>query len=415
MKKSIVALSILSAAATLAVLFFIVREGGGFYSRSIKEPAPAQTTALPPIDNNNAGAMTNPLHADQPSSQESPMFEIFPDRQKLINLKTVTVSKRRMIKTVRTVGRIEVDERNLTTVNIKYEGWVERLYADYSGKYVRRGEPLAEIYSPEATSTQLEYLNLMKWKNQVPRFQRTIEFEWGDRYGTTGRFVTYDPELLVEVAKQKLKLWGFTEKDIARLEKTKDAFRTITIRSPVSGYVFEKPTFRGTRVQPGDKLFDIVDLSTVWVLADVYEYELQYMKEGQAAVISLSNYPEKVFDAKVDFVYPTLSGNTRTAKVRFIIPNPDRILKPQMFAEVVMNLDLGEKLAVPREAVFDTGVRKVVYIDAGDGFFQARRVKLGTRTDTIVEIMDGLKPGERIVARPVFLVDSEAKLKGCGE
>lgn len=411
MKKGLAAVCILSA-AVLAAYFFLARQGDGFSSPGMHEAVPVQAAALPSTD--EAATSTGVRQPEQPAGQESPMFEIFPDRQRLIGLKTVAVSRNRMIKTIRTVGRIEFDERKLTTVNIKYEGWVERLHADYSGKYVRRGEPLAEIYSPEATSTQLEYLNLMKWKSQVPRFQRTIEFEWGDRYGTTGKFITYDPELLVEVARQKLKLWGFTEKDIQRLEKTKDAFRTITIRSPVSGYVFEKPTFRGTRVNPGDKLFDIVDLSTVWVLADVYEYELQYMKEGQPATVSLSNYPGKVFDVKVDFVYPSLSGNTRTVKVRFVIPNPDRILKPQMFADVLMRLDLGDRLAVPREAVFDTGVRKVVYVDEGDGFFQARRVRLGTRTDSLVEVMEGLQPGERIVARPVFLVDSEAKLKGCG-
>ncbi|HQI02842.1 MAG TPA: efflux RND transporter periplasmic adaptor subunit [Deltaproteobacteria bacterium] len=410
MKKGIAAGCIL-AAAVLAAFFFLIGEGRGFLSRNATDPGAYETIAPPSPDTGEAGASGGKL----PSQQEAPLFEIFPDRQKLIGLKTVAVMKRPMIKTIRTVGRIEYDERKLTTVNIKYEGWVERLHADYSGKYVRKGEPLAEIYSPEATSTQLEYLNLMKWKNQVPRFQRTIEFEWGDRYGTTGRFVTYDPELLVEVAKQKLRLWGFTEKDIARLEKSKDAFRTITIRSPVSGYVFEKPTFRGTRVNPGDKLFDIVDLSMVWVLADVYEYELRYMREGQPATVSLSNYPDKAFDVKVDFVYPSLSGNTRTVKVRFVIPNPDGILKPQMFADVLMRLDLGERLAVPRDAVFDTGLRKVVYVDAGDNFFQARRVKLGARADTFVEVVDGLKPGERIVARPVFLVDSEAKLKGCGD
>lgn len=355
------------------------------------------------------------LPAEQPPTPLAQVFEILPDRQKLIGLKTAEVLRTRMIKTIRTVGRIELDERKLTTVNIRYEGWVEKLYADFSGKYVKRGEPLAEIYSPEAASIQLEYLNLMKWKNQVPRFQRTIEFEWGDRFGTNGRFVTYDPELLVEVARQKFKLWGFTDKDIQRLEKTKNAYRAITVRSPADGYIIEKPTLKGSRIAPGDKLCDIADLSELWVLADVYAYELPFLKIGQSARISLSNFPGSTLDSKIDFIYPTLSGSTRTVKVRFVVPNPDGLLKPQMFANVEMEADLGERLSIPREAVFDTGIRQIVYVDVGDGFFQAQRVRTGVRTESSIEILDGLEPGNRVVARPVFLVDSEAKLKGLSE
>ncbi len=415
MRKGLIAVFLLTAAALMAALIFGVHQSDVSSSRHLSSPriySKENPASSDHVSLDTAGTTHVP---DQVNTRQTPAFDILPDRQKLIGLKTVAVSRSRMVKTIRTVGRIEFDERKLTTINMKYEGWVEKLYADYSGKYVRRGEPLAEIYSPEAASVQLEYLNLMKWKNQVPRFQRTIEFEWGDRYGTNGRFVTYDPELLVEVARQKFKLWGFTDKDIERLEKKGDAYRTIMVRSPVSGYIFEKPAFRGSRVNPGDKLFDIVDLSTVWVLADVYEYELVSIQEGQEASISLSNYPEKAFSVKVDFVYPALSGNTRTVKVRFIVPNPDKILKPQMFANVEMVLDLGEKLAIPREAVFDTGIRQIVYVDVGDGFFQARRIRQGIRTDTLVEVLGGLQQGDRIVARPVFLVDSEAKLKGCSE
>ncbi len=416
MQKSRAVALLLSAAVLSAGLIFFVYQSG--VVPSFRQPSDTGTysgaTQASPGQAPSDQSETD-LSPDQASAGQVPVFEILPDRQKLIGLKTVAASRSRMVKTIRTVGRVEFDETKLTTINMRYEGWVEKLYADYAGKYVRKGERLAEIYSPEAASVQLEYLNLMKWKNQVPRFQRTIEFEWGDRYGTSGRFVTYDPELLVEVARQKFKLWGFTDKDIDKLEKNGDAFRTITVRSPVSGYVIDKPALRGSRVNPGDKLFDIVDLSTVWVLADVYEYELVSIHEGQEARISLSNNPEMAFDAKVDFVYPSLSGNTRTAKVRFVIPNPDGLLKPEMFANVEMLVDLGERFAIPKEAVFDTGVRQVVYVDTGDGFFQARRIMQGVKTNNLVEVLGGLQPGDRVVARAVFLVDSEAKLKGCGE
>lgn len=404
------------AAASLTAAFVL-----GFYFRdtvSHRQTSPSciytngRLESPARVSGDTAGAIDS---VDRTEALPAPLFEILPDRQRFIGLRTVAVKHNRMVRTIRTVGRIDFDERKLTTINMKYEGWVEKLYADYSGKRVSRGERLAEIYSPEAASVQLEYLNLMKWKTQVPRFQRTIEFEWGDRYGTNGRFVSYDPELLVEVARQKFRLWGFTDRDIEQLEKKGDAYRTITVRSPVSGYIFEKPAFRGSRVNPGDKLFDIVDLSTVWVLADVYEHELASIHEGQEAKIHLSNYPGKNYAAKVDFVYPALSGNTRTVKVRFIVPNPEGTLKPQMFADVEMPVDLGQRLSVPREAVFDTGSRQIVYVDAGNGFFQARRIREGMRTDSQVEVTEGLRAGERIVARPVFLVDSEAKLKGCSE
>jgi membrane fusion protein, copper/silver efflux system len=165
-------------------------------------------------------------------------------------------------------------------------------------------------------------------------------------------------------------------------------------------------------VAAGEKIFDIVDLSTVWVLADIYEYEIPFVKVGQNARITLSAYPRKEFPAQVDFVYPSLSGQTRTAKARFVLPNPDLLLKPQMFADVELELDLGERLAIPDTAVLDTGIRQIVYVDTGDGFFAPRQIKVGDRSDGMVEVVQGLKAGEKVASSAVFLIDSEAKLKG---
>jgi Cu(I)/Ag(I) efflux system membrane fusion protein len=189
----------------------------------------------------------------------------------------------------------------------------------------------------------------------------------------------------------------------------------MTINSPASGYVFQKPVFKGTRVAPGEKIFDIVDLSTVWVLADIYEYEIPFVKKGQRARITLSYYPDKKFNARVDFIYPSLSGQTRTAKARFVIPNPDGLLKPQMFANVEMELDLGERLAIPDTSVLDTGTRQVVYVDTGDGWFSPRQIKTGDRANGMIEVLSGLKAGEKVASSGVFLIDSEAKLKGVSQ
>ncbi len=330
-----------------------------------------------------------------------------------MGLRTVTATVKPMRKTLRTVGRVEFDERKLTTVNIKVEGWIEKLYADYTGKFVRKGTPLADIYSPELVSLQLEYINLINQQsNTAFRAQRNIEFSWGDRYGTVGRATVYDPQGLFEVAKQKFALWEIPEEQIREIEKSKKPIKIMTIKSPVSGYVLQKPVSKGTRVVPGEKIFDIVDLSTVLVLADIYEYEIPYVKEGQSARITLSYFPGKEFSAKADFVYPSLSGQTRTAKVRFVLPNPNILLKPQMFANVEMDLDLGERLSIPETAILDTGTRQVVYVDLGESIFSPRQIKAGDRANGMVEVLSGLKAGEKVAASAVFLIDSEAKLKG---
>lgn len=402
---------------TLASDFLIVSLFCLFLT-TISVPAPCSAERPEPVQaavsqETSPPAQEVPREMDTQPDEEAPAVEIYPEQQRLIGVKTVEVALKPVTKTIRTVGRIEADERKVTTVNILYEGWIEKLFADYAGKYVSKGEPLAEIYSPEVTSVQLEYLNLINWINtQIPRFQREIEFEWGDRYGTVGKLITYDPQPLIDVARQRFKLWGFTEAEIKELETKQEPFKRITLRSPVSGYVFQKPTFRGTKVAEGEKIFDIVDLSTVWVLADIYEYEIPFVKEGQEARITLSYFPEKTFNTTVDFIYPTLSGETRTVKARFVLENPGFALKPRMFANVELRVDLGERLVIPRDALLDSGLRQIVYVDRGEGYFQPRQVRTGVRTETLVEILAGVRAGEWVASRPVFLIDSEAKLKG---
>ncbi len=346
---------------------------------------------------------------------ETVKVEVPVDKQRLMGITTVPAAMKHMTKRLRTVGRVEVDERKLTTVNIKVEGWVDTLHVNYAGQYVKKGMPLAEIYSPELMSLQLELLNLKQLTERGARFQRTLEFKWGDRYGTTGTATTFDTGGLFLVARQKLALWEIPEEQIKKIEETKTPIRTLTVRSPESGYIFQKPVVKGTRVGPGDKLFDIADLSTVWVLADIYEYEVPFVKVGQKGRITLSYYPEKEFVSKVDFIYPSFSGQTRTAKARFVLPNPGGLLKPQMFANVEMDLDMGKRLAIPETAVLDTGTRQIVYVDVGDGYFSPRQVRLGAKADGMVEVLKGLKPGEIVARSGVFLIDSDAKLKGVSQ
>jgi Cu(I)/Ag(I) efflux system membrane fusion protein len=393
-------------------LFFTVRQ-------DINRKISVTTNPPPPSQDADKRAVEDSLRPSitgmEPSgrSDNTVAVEIPLEKQQTMGLRTVTATVKPMRKTLRTVGRVEFDERKLTTVNIKVEGWIEKLYADYTGKFVRKGTPLADIYSPELVSTQLEYINLLNWKSSLGlRTQRNIEFNWGDRFGTVGRLTVYDLDPLIDVAKQKFALWEIPEEQMREVEKSRKPIKIMTIRSPANGYVFQKPVVKGTRVAPGDKIFDIVDLSTVVVLADIYEYEIPYVKEGQSARITLSYFPGKEFSAKADFVYPSLSGQTRTARVRFVLPNPNLLLKPQMFANVEMDLNLGERLSIPETAILDTGTRQVVYVDLGEGIFSPRQIKAGDRANGMIEVLNGLKPGEKVAVSAVFLIDSEAKLKG---
>ena len=340
--------------------------------------------------------------------QETPTIEIPPEKQQLIGVKIAEVSVKPLRKIIRTVGRIEYDERKIATVNTKIEGWVERLYVDYTGRYVKKGEALAEIFSPELIATQQELINALKWETQG----KEIKDGSNPTLPPLGKMFSADAAKLLEASKQRLRLWDINEEQIKKIEETGKPIRTLTIYSPVSGYVVQKMALQGMKVMPGEKLFDVVDLSIVWILADIYEHNIFLVKPGQSAKITLSYSPDKEFFSRIDYIYPTISTATRTVKVRFEIPNYSGQLKPQMFTNIEIKIDLGKKLAIPDDAVIDTGTRQIVYVDKGDGYFEPREVKLGVRAEGLSEIIMGLKAGEKVAASATFLIDSEAQLKG---
>jgi Cu(I)/Ag(I) efflux system membrane fusion protein len=342
----------------------------------------------------------------QKTQEEAPTVEIPTDKQQMIGVKTVEATVHQLQKIIRTVGRIEYDERKTATVNAKFEGWIEKLHVDFSGRYVKKGEPLAEVYSPELVATQQEFINALKWARQNSNSGSDA------KHDTMKTMLSKDASSLVDAARQRLRFWDISNDQIKNIEETGKPVRTLTLYSPVNGYVVQKMAIRGMRVMPGEKLFDIADLSNVWVVADIYENELPLIKQGQSAKISLSYFPGKEMNAVIDYVYPTLSAETRTAKVRFTLPNPGNQLKPQMFTNVEIAVPLGRKLAIPSEGVLDTGTRQIVYVDKGDGYFEPREVKTGLKVDGLIEILSGLKQGEKIASSAIFLIDSEAQLKG---
>ncbi len=347
-------------------------------------------------------AETKEAHGEARQAEEAPTVEVPADKQQMIGVKTVKAAIRPMNRVIRTVGRVEFDEKKLATANTKIEGWIEKLHVDYVGRSVQKGEPLAEIFSPELVATQQEFLNILRWSNQGK----------GVKDERTAMLLVKDAQTLLEAAKERLRLWDISDEQIGQIERTGKPIRTLTVYSPAGGYVLQKMAVQGMRVMPGEKLFDIIDLSSVWIVADIYEYELPLIKVGQTARIGLSYFPGKEFSSRVDYIYPSLAGETRTAKVRFTIPNPDGALKPQMFTNVEIKINLGNRLVVPSEAVIDTGERQIVYIDRGEGYFEPREVMTGLKVEELVEVTAGIKAGEKVASSANFLIDSEAQLKG---
>ena len=320
----------------------------------------------------------------------------------MIGVKTVIVSMRPMQTVIRTVGRIDYDERGLATINTKFEGWIEKLFVNITGSSVKKGQPLAEIYSPELYATQKEFINTLRWARQ----NKEVVSE------NLQGLLAKDAEVMVEAVKQRLRLWDISEAQIRTIAETGRPIRTLTIQSPVNGTIIQKPVLQGMRVMPGEKMFDIADLSTVWIVADLYESQMSLVKVGQAVTISFNNFPDMALSSTIDFVFPTLTGETRTARVRCSIANPKGQLKPQMFATMEIKADQGERLAVPDDAVIDTGTKKIVYVDRGEGMFEPREVITGLKADGLTELTMGIDSGEKVASSANFLIDSEAQLKG---
>ena len=321
---------------------------------------------------------------------------VSPERQQLVGIRTAVAEIRPLVKKIRTVGIVTYDETRVAQVFSKVEGWIEKLLVNYTGTLVQKGQPLFTLYSPDLVSTQEEYLLALKAKQALG--------------SSSIKEISAGSDSLLESAHRRLSLWDISEEQINNLSKTGKPQRTLTFYSPISGFVLKKDAIQGMRVMPDKELYTITDLTTVWVNADIYEYELAPIRVGQKATINLSYFPTRSFAGKVAWISPVMDEKTRTAKVRLEFPNRDFILKPEMYANVEIEIDAGRKLAVPDEAVLDSGLRKVVFLDKGDGRFAPAEVKLGGKYDNYYEVLAGVSPGERIIASASFLLDSESRL-----
>lgn len=311
-------------------------------------------------------------------------------KQQLIGVKKEIVKKRYLEKIIRTVGRVEYDERRIKEVNLKVEGWIKKLYADYTGKYIKKGEPLFTFYSPQLLSAQEEYLLTLKTYSK----KKIVKQSGG----------------MVSLAKTKLLLWDITEKQIKQLEKAGKPLIYLSILSPISGFIISKSVLEGGYVKPGNTLYKIADLSNVWINADIYEYELPFVKTGQVAMVTLISQPGDILKGQVSYIYPYMEEKTRSVRVRLEFSNKDQKLKPGMFANVHIHVDMGEQLSISEGAVLNTGLQQTVFLSKGNGIFEPRKVKLGNPIENYYPVMEGLKEGEEIVSSANFLIDSESKL-----
>jgi Cu(I)/Ag(I) efflux system membrane fusion protein len=332
-----------------------------------------------------------------PKDRIAPAFTLTPVKRQLVGVTSGLVESRPLARVIRTVGRIEVDERAVAHLHIKFEGYIHELYVNTTGEQVEAGQPLFSVYSPDLLATQEEYLLALKGVRQLS--------------GSSFQEVSEGAQSLLEATRKRLQLWDIEDSHIDDLERTGQVQSHLVIHTPSRGVVLEKTAVVGMKVMPGEELYKIADLSKVWLLADFYESEIAQIKIGQPADITVNAYPNEQFIGKVQYIYPYLEPETRATKVRFELSNPDGKLKPEMYANVEVQINLGRRLAVPAAAVLDSGTRQLVFVDKGEGIYEPREVKLGERADDRFEVVSGLQEGERIVTSANFLIDSESKLQ----
>ena len=323
--------------------------------------------------------------------------KINPAKVQELGVQIVPIEERQLTHTIRAVGTVQADERRLFVVNTKFEGWIDKLYVNATGQAVRRGEPLMEVYAPQLVVAEREYVLALQ-------SQRSMANASTNPRGAAGQ--------LAQASLQRLRNWDISDEQLARLQHG-TVTRTLTLRAPADGIVLEKMAIEGMRFMPGEPLYRIADLSSVWLLADVFEQDLGAVRDGQEVKITVNAYPGQTFTGKVAFIYPTVSPETRTGKMRIVVPNPDIRLKTGMYANVALDVGVADHpvVAVPDSAVIDSGTKQAVLVARGEGTFEPRKVKLGAHADGYYEIREGLAAGERVVVSANFLIDAESNLK----
>jgi RND family efflux transporter MFP subunit len=362
-----------------------------------RDPQDPKYTSDKPGINPETGNELEPVYAAAASSMPMGTIRVSPEKQQLIGVQYGGIESSAGVHTFRAVGKVAFDETKIARVHARIEGWVDQVYVDFIGKLVDKGQPLLTIYSPELVASQQEYLLALK-SQQIMKHSPL-----------DGAIA--DSNSLLAAARKRLELWELSDEQIDEVARTGKPMTYITLYSPISGYVVARNAFPKQRITPDTELYTVVDLNRVWIMADVFEYEAPMVRMGQPARLSLSYDPGESFAARVNYIQPQVDPMTRTLKVRLEADNPGLRLKPDMYVDVEFRVEMPRRVTVPAGAVLDSGLKKTVFVDRGNGYLEPRQVETGERIGDRIEIRKGLEPGERIVTSGNFLIDSESQLK----
>jgi Cu(I)/Ag(I) efflux system membrane fusion protein len=346
---------------------------------SVQQPSPGKC----PI----CGMDLTPVKQEDSDSGTIVVDEV---RRQQIGVRTAAVEWRNVSRQIRAVGQVKVDETLLSDVNLRMSGWVHRLHVAETGQRVKRGQVLFTLYSPELYAAEREYLTTLK-RDREARSDQSSE--------------------LARASEQRLRLLGMSQAQIRELARRGEAWENVPVLAPSTGYVIDKDVVEGGRIEAGARVYRIADLSRLWVDAEVYESDLAQVKKGQPVSVQLPYVPGQRFKGRVDYVYPTLDGVTRTGRVRVALDNPDLALRPDMYADVELAVDLGERLVIPNSGVIYTGPRRLVFVDLGEGKLRPQEIQVGVRAGDYVEVTQGLEPGDIVVTSGNFLIAAESRIQ----
>jgi Cu(I)/Ag(I) efflux system membrane fusion protein len=334
--------------------------------------------------------------ATQEQSENLRGISLSPTQRVLANVSTASVERRSLRKEISAVGVVDYAEPNYLHISMRFPGRLEKLHLNYTGQRVRKGDPVADVYSPEAISAQQEFLIALDWQKSATLATQAVAMDGHD---------------LLEHARRKLSLWGFTDEQIERLRETRSVSYLVTMHSPISGTVVKKNVDPQHYAMTGEDIFDIADLSIVWVYLDIYERDLRFVKVGQTVAVTTESYPNEVFRGRVAFIDPVVNAETRTVRVRAEFTNTGGRLKPNMYVQASIGIPTMKTMVVPAAAVLSTGKRSVVWVEVQPGVFEPRDVQVGSSTEAFTEIVSGLKEGEHVAESGGFLIDSESALQ----
>ncbi len=359
--------------------------------------APDCGMQLVPVYASESGASNAPSSATQDPAAQRGRVQLSGAQEHLIGLETAKARHRSLEKTIRAEARVDVNETRIGQVHTRISGWIQKVFVDYTTQQVHQGDPLFTIYSPDVAATEQEYLLALKGRRSLG----TSEFKG----------VAAGADTLVDAARQRLAQWDLSQEQVNQIEKTGQILREVTLFSPLDGIVTERKAYPNQYVTPEMSLYTIVDYREVWVYAQIYEPEIEFVRVGDSAAFTTEVYPGRTFRGRIIYIWPQVDMQTRTLKVRLDFPNSSLALKPDMFGNVELHIPLGSRLTVPNSAVVNSGTQQWVFVVQGPGTLYPRKVKIGIQTEDYTEIRAGLKPGEIVASSANFLIDSESQLK----